>query len=373
MYQGSYLFLVLGSCLTMFACQKNQTESKAISEHQIMAYYVPSEDKKVTELPLDRLTHIIFSFTEVEDSKMIFKSKDLSTSLHDLVKESLHHPQLKVMIACGGWGGSGGFSDMANTESNRAIFIKSVIEFIKEYDLDGIDLDWEYPGLPGIGNTYRPEDKANFTVLVSELREALDTLKPDLLLTFAAAGWENYFDHIELAAIMRQVDYMNVMTYDLAGGTERTNHHTALYSATDSVYSSRSADRIIKFCLDKGVDPQQIVIGGAFYGRSWKGVSTDRNGLHQAYSGARSSHSYRALLEMMENDANYKGYWDNDAQAPFIYSAIDSTFITYDDPESLGAKSKYVKENNLGGIMFWQLSHDTENDDLVNAIYYELW
>jgi len=76
------------------------------------------------------------------------------------------YPHLKVMISVGGWTWSGGFSDMALTKASRKTFIDSAIAFLNQHKLDGIDLDWEYPGLPGAGNTHRPEDKKNFTRLL---------------------------------------------------------------------------------------------------------------------------------------------------------------------------------------------------------------
>lgn len=368
--------------LTLFTNCTKQKETK--NELNVMAYYVPSDKVKVEDLPYEKLTHILFSFTEVIEHKMAFDNEELSQKLINLTTAAKKHPNVKIMIACGGWGGSGGFSDMVYTQANRQIFVNSVVEFIKKYDLDGIDLDWEYPGLPGNGNTYRPEDKENFTSLVKELRIALDNYEQGQLITFAAAGWEKYFEHIELTEVMKHVDYINLMTYDNAGGSPLTTHHTSLYGIPydeldeptreylkthDINYQPRSANDIVGYCLDNGVDPAQMVIGCAFYGRSWKGVPPTKNGLHQEHNNKKAAHSYTDLKQMMADDSNYKRFWDEKSSAPFIYNQVDSTFITLDDPESLALKTKYALENGLGGIMFWQLSHDNNQNDLVNAIF----
>lgn len=381
------IVILFGSCKNENAGNESKIEPKTeTNKVNIMAYYVPSNSLEVNNLPLSKLTHIIYSFTEVIDHQMVFTSDRHHSSMEELTKACANYPDLKVMVACGGWGGSGGFSDMAASQENRKIFVESVIAFIKKYDLDGLDLDWEYPGLPGNDNTYRPEDKENFTSLVTELRRAMDELKPGLLITFAAAGWERYFDHIELDKVMKQVDYINLMTYDMAGGIPLTNHHTNLYGKSyeqldqevktilkenNRAYESRSADDITQFCIDLGVDPKQIIIGGAFYGRSWAGVPPEDHGLHKSHNGQKSAHSYAKIQEMILDDPNYVRYWDDQSKAPFIYNANDSLFITYDDPESLSLKTRYVKEQNLGGIMFWQLSQDTNDSELVNAIYQE--
>ena len=139
-----------------------------------MAYYVPSNNYPLENIPFEKLTHIIFSFTEVIDNQMKFKNKNSSQKLKDLVAYKKQYPHLKVMIACGGWGGCAGFSDMANDPKLRQGFVKSTMDFITEYNLDGTDMDWEYPGMRGAGNTYRKEDTQNFTALMKELRAGLD-------------------------------------------------------------------------------------------------------------------------------------------------------------------------------------------------------
>lgn len=350
---------------------------------QVMAYYVPSSSVDVNQLPYQELTHVIFSFTHVIDHEMKFASEGLSEKLEALVNASKEHPHIKVMIACGGWGGSGGFSDMVFTAENRKVFVNSVIQFIDKYGLDGLDLDWEYPGLPGIGNTFRPEDKENFTALTKELRTAMDAYKPGLILTFASAGWELYYKHVELDQVMKNVDYMNIMTYDMAGNIPLTNHHTPLYGTPVSeldtivtqalneknrVYQQRSANDIIGFCIEQGVNPNQIVIGAAFYGRSWKGVNPEKNGLRQHHNNVKSATSYTKLKSMMAADTNYKRFWDSTAKAPYIFNKKDSIFFSFDDPESIALKTQYALDEKLGGIMFWQLSHDHPDYDLVGAI-----
>ncbi|HCC69771.1 MAG TPA: chitinase, partial [Bacteroidales bacterium] len=275
----------------------------------VMAYYMPRNNFSPSEIPVGKLTHIIFSFTEIIDNRMAFRQAGSGDKLRDLVIQKQRNPGLKVMVACGGWGGSGGFSDMAASEANRKIFVESVIEFINEYDLDGLDIDWEYPGLPGIGNPYRQEDRENFTALMKELREAMDDTGRELTLTFAAAAWDEFFDHIETNKVINYADYMNLMTYDFTGGsTPFTMHHTNLGLITledfigspiekfinDSLavlypdWHPRSIEGIIDFCEHLGVNTRQMVIGAAFYGKSWKVNQTVNNGLYQPADGPQN-------------------------------------------------------------------------------------
>ena len=375
--------------ITFFSCimKDKLSEDKGV---KVMAYYFPHRGNFNPEnLPLGKLTHIIFSFTEVIGNEMKFVNDSTGLMLKILSDQKKIHANLKVMIACGGWGGSGGFSEMARSVENRKKFVKSVIRFIKEYNLDGLDIDWEYPGMKGIGNPYIPEDKENFTSLMRELREAMDKIGKDQVLTFAVAGWEEFFNHVELDKVMQYATYMNVMSYDLAGGDDTfTSHHTNLgrvkmedIEGTPASAKIReegdltkpySAEKIISYCIEKGVKPNQIVIGAAFYGKGWKGVSPENNGLYQLNRGSwRGAGRYSSIREKFEDKNGFVRHWDSIAMAPFLYNAKDSIFVSYEDTVSIRLKTKYAANTGVGGIMFWSLGGDTDKDGLVDAIYAE--
>lgn len=359
-----------------------------------MAYYVPEKEYNPEKLPLHQLTHIIFSFTKVIDGEMKFENEETKEKLRALVAQREKHPHIKVMIACGGWGANG-FSDMAHTPENRKKFVQSVVDFNKEFQLDGLDMDWEYPAIPAADTGARPEDKQNFTLLMKELREALNTLEREQTLTFASAGWKPYYDNIELVEVMKHVDYMNIMTYDQIGSSSPyTGHHTPLGLITEEdikgtpawdymeehreaiekrglTFDPRSAERIVNFCIDQGVNLKQIVIGAAFYSRAWNGVPPKNNGLYQNTSGTPiGTNTYRQIRSAFEPDSSYQRYWDPIAQAPYLYNTRDSIFISYDDTVSVRKKTEHVLKQKLGGIMFWQLGGDTKDpNSLLKAIY----
>ena len=388
-------FFFLGIALVSFSLNIDLDKTTDLkTSNVVMAYYVPEKDYDPAQLPLDQLTHIIFSFTNVIEGEMKFRDEVNGEKLKQLVAQRKNYPKLKVMIACGGWGADG-FSDMAYTAENRKKFIQSVIEFNKAYELDGLDIDWEYPAIPAANTGARPEDKQNFTLLMKELREGLNSLDREQTLTFASAGWKRYYKNIEIKEVMKHVDYMNVMTYDQIGATSPfTGHHTALgliemkhIEGTPALefiesrkeemkkrgytYEPRSVERIVDFSIDSGVEPKQIVIGAAFYGRAWKGVPPENNGLYQSNKGSYIGWSaYHQIREKFEADDNYQRYWDSIAKAPYLYSAKDSVFISYDDTVSVRLKTQYALEKKLGGIMFWELGNDTkEKNSLLKAIY----
>jgi chitinase len=119
------------------------------------------------------------------------------------------------------------------------------------------------------------------------------------------------------------------------------------------------------------VNPKQLVIGAAFYGRAWKGVQPDKNGLYQSNKGPFGEGvSYETIREKYENKNGYTKYWDSVAKAPYLFNPTDSIFISYDDTSSVELKTKYAIDKELGGIMFWQLGGDTKNHDgLLNSIF----
>lgn len=388
------LLLCLVSCKPTTEKQETQTHSSSIAgETVVMAYYVPEPNYQPETIPVEKLTHIIFSFTNVIDGEMKLRNPaDAGPKLEALVQQKKRNPDLKVMIACGGWGADG-FSDMALTPEGRTKFITSASAFIAKYKLDGLDMDWEYPGISGAGTMARDVDTKNFTALMKGLREMLDTFDTPKTLTFASAGWKRYYDYIEINEVMKYADYTNVMTYDLVSGvSEYTGHHTALgavknedikgtpfQSYLDSLYQQgrtpdphpRSTHKIVDFLIAQNVDPKQIVIGAAFYGRVWKGVAPDNNGLYQRSGGMHIGwYAYHEIRDNYEPDSTFVRYWDEQVKAPFMYNATDSLLVSYDDTVSVAEKTKYAMEKGLGGIMFWELGNDTkEEGSLLDAIY----
>jgi chitinase len=392
------IFLILTGILGCSTPTDNPSgepkESQLLTpEPVIMAYYVAERDYQPEKIPVEKLTHIIYSFTNVIDGEMKFRNEEVAgPKIEALVKQKERNPDLKVMIACGGWGADG-FSDMALTEESRAKFIKSASEFITKYKLDGMDMDWEYPGISGAGTMARPEDTENFTALMKGLREMLDEFDSPKVLTFASAGWKRYYDYVDMDEVMKYADYTNVMTYDQVSGVSiYTGHHTPLgdvknadiegtpfQAHLDSLYANgenldsdpRSSEKIVDFLIKEGVDPKQIVIGGAFYGRVWKGVPPVNNGLYQLSSGLHIGWmAYHQIRAKYEQDSNFTRYWDEKAEAPYMYNVSDSLFVSYDDTVSVALKTRYTMEKGLGGIMFWELGNDTkEEGSLLDAIY----
>lgn len=317
----------------------------------------------------DKLTHINYAFANIRDGRVVEGFARDAENFKVLTGLRSTHSQLHILVSVGGWSWSKGFSDAALTPASRRVFVESAIDFVRRHDLDGFDVDWEYPGLRGDNNPNRPEDRENFTALMAELRAALDTEGKTrgkrLLLTFAAGAFPAFVHHTEMDKVQASVDFVNLMTYDFrTGGDKVAGHHANLYDnpADDKKRSANAA--VIEF-LAAGVPASKLVLGVPFYGRGWTiaetpGASAGLPGLYQpgvALTG-QSLRYGRLATELVGRDG-YVRYWDPEAQQPFLWNAGTRAFISYDDPESLRLKTRYVRERGLGGVMFWQYENDS--------------
>src|SRR5260370_34231586 len=159
----------------------------------IIAYLFPQERVlDPAEVAADKLTHVNYAFANIKDGKVVEGFSHDAENFKVLGGLRKRHPQLRILVSVGGWTWSGGFSDAALSSESRRRFVESAVDFVRRHDLDGFDVDWEYPGQRGYGNPFRPEDKENFTALMAELRGALDAegkkRRRHYLLTFAAGA-----------------------------------------------------------------------------------------------------------------------------------------------------------------------------------------
>lgn len=330
----------------------------------VIAYYSGKDLNAIDSIAANKLTHIIFSFCHLKGNRLSVDNATDTAVIQKLVGLKTKNSHLKVMLSLGGWGGCEPCSDVFSSDAQRKAFATSVKELNQYFGTDGIDLDWEYPAIEGYpGHTYKMEDRENFTKLVQTLRK---TLEKKTIISFAAGGFQKFIDQsIEWEKVMKEVDMVNLMTYDLVNGYSTiTGHHTALYSTPQQIESTENAvDRLLKM----GIPGNKIIIGAAFYGRVWEKVPSTNNGLYQQGT-FKTSVEYKDFPKQFSPDKGFIEYWDTTAAAPYIYNAIQNLFVTYDNKQSMTLKTQYVKDKGLKGIMFWELTHDVYSNGLLDAI-----
>lgn len=282
------------------------------------------------------------------------------------------NPNLRTLISVGGWNWSGRFSDAALTDSSRSVFADSCVDFIVKYGFDGVDIDWEYPVSGGAaGNIKRAEDKQNFTLLMQKIREKLNARGEidgkHYLLTFAGAATTNYTGNVELTKLSQYVDFANLMTYDIHGSWDPyTDLNAPLYNNTDASPQYKwSVDQSVNCWLNAGFPAKQLVMGVPFYGYVYNAVSNSNNGLYQPFSGS-SSISYANIVGNYLNNPQFTRFYHSQSMVPWLFNG--STFISYDDEQSIATKAQYARAKGLGGAMVWELSQDS-NGVLLNSLY----
>lgn len=321
---------------------------------KVIGYVSTRDFNLLKEQDVKALSIINIAFGNIKDGNVVWDSQEAPKYIK-WAKEI--NKELKVCLSIGGWS-AGGFSNAASTKEGREKFAKTAVDILKQYDLDGIDIDWEYPCISIAGIDASPDDKYNFTLLLQALRTELDKVKNKKCLLMVATGGDEYFLRCtEMDKASKYLDIVQIMTYDLRGGfSMQTGHHTNLYTSPTDLNSVSAHNTVTKF-IEAGVDREKIVIGVAFYSRLWKQVPNVDNG-HMQMAGTTGGYGpgYSDLIENYVNKNGYTRFWDNDAKAPYLFDG--STFISYDDEQSIQAKADYVKENGLCGLMYWEYCLD---------------
>ena len=296
----------------------------------IIAYVIA----RGSELPdPTHITHINYAFGVMNETHngLIVNNEDRLRAIVGLKQQK---PELKVLLAIGGWG-KGGFSEMASTDTGRKAFAADCKRVADQFNLDGIDMDWEYPTSSEAGISSSPEDTDNFTILMREIREVLGK---DKLLTFASSSSARYVD---FKAVDPYVDFINIMTYDMG---MPPFHHAALYR---SEYTKRSAEESVDLHIKAGIAPDKLTLGMPFYG---KGLPNIR-------------------FQDIPKLTDYTEQWDDVAKVPYLTDKDGKFVFTYENARSIALKCEFLKKRGLLGAMYWQYAHDDSSGTLRKAVY----
>ena len=390
-------FSALALVLTACAAPSPAPPSPAAGGPKIVAYLaswgVRSKGTRIAELPGDRLTHLIYAFANVgADGMMALEDPCLDAgrcgsgsatstggNFAQLRALKERHPHLKVLVAVGGWTRSVNFSNAALTPESRQRFAQSGIErFLRGWPglFDGFDIDWEYPVFGGAReNVTRPEDRQNFTLLLTELRRQLDAEgardRRRYLLTAATAAGPRLVASLELDRVAPVLDWLNVMTYDYHSGSAIAHFNAPLHAAASDPTPFYNVDSTVALYLRGGVPARKIVIGVPFYGRAYGGVHGTNGGLFQPATPPprewATGLDYRQIAARNLTTQGFTRFWSSEARVPWLHNDSLGVFISYDDAESIGLKAEYARERGLGGVMIWEIGGD--DGTLMRAIH----
>ena len=335
---------------------------KNINQGQVIISYC-YEYTGVREKDLKVIDIVNYCFAQIKENSDGFYIDISELNQISKIKE-LHDYGIRVCMSIGGWQDDSSawvpYQNAAKTESGRKQVANSILDILERYELDGVDMDWEYP---------RSDDKNNFTLLMKEIRDTLKAKNERYLVSAAVPSSLNTrrYDYVALNEIL---DYFNVMTYDMETSSN-TSYQSALYTST---YSRYSTDDAVKSIINAGVDKRKVVLGMAFYGKKFTGVDSSNNGRGNKYESKREI-SFTEIYNSYISKA-YQSIYDENAGSNYIYDAENKVFICFEGEETIKAKCEYAISKDIGGIMWWSYENDQNGilmsylDEMYNKLKY---
>ncbi|HEV2271621.1 MAG TPA: glycosyl hydrolase family 18 protein [Steroidobacteraceae bacterium] len=351
---------------------------------QIAAYY--DGGMPVAQIPAARINDLIYAFGEPNDAGGCKAPTATQLATFAALRQlRQRHPGLRLIVSIGGWDAAPQYSDIALSTRSRGRFAASCVQaFLLRQGFDGIDIDWEFPVHGGMSKS-RPRDRADATALVREFRRRLDVLGREqhrhyfLTVATPAGTWQqggaySVNDSYDLAALAQSVDWLNVMTYDMNtifSPLSAFNTPLAADPRDPVPAPQRSLDNLtgaVSYYESRGVPAAKIMLGIAFYGRGFNGVSSRDDGLYSKYTAGYEETPWKTIRAQFLTSPDWVRHWSATAQAPWLYNPKKHIFFTYDDPRSLGIKADFARRQQLRGLMIWVLGEDDPGNSLLQAL-----
>ena len=320
----------------------------------------------VTDEQAKKLTHLNIAFGIVKNG--VITVDGIEEGLVHIRRLREQNPGLNIILSLGGGEESQKFLFGEATRTRQGIdkLAASAMKIVKEYNLDGIDCDWEY----SCSNSGDPAKKQQHLILMRTFRNLLDEYGSargkKCWLTYAAQCTEIYIQNVALKELVGVADFINLMCYDYRWESPITGFHSNTYTPQRDDDPTSIVWAIEKYTA-AGVPIEDLVIGAAFYSHRYDGVTGGGDGYGKPYSGAYIyGPSYTSIHNEYEKNSKFTKHWDDTAKEPWLFDG--ESFITYDDADAMYHKAELVKKEGLGGMMYWEHSSDLTGI-LFNVIY----
>ncbi|OBT40677.1 hypothetical protein VE00_08681 [Pseudogymnoascus sp. WSF 3629] len=313
------------------------------------------------------LTHLIYSFVGFDNETFAIDPDPKDLSLFNQFTQ-LGSSKLKTWVAVGGWAFNDpgetttAYSDMVSTAENRAAFITSLMKFMNQYGFTGADIDWEYPSNPERGG--RKEDKDNLVLLVKEMKAAFGR-QYGVSVVLAPDYW--YLQGFAPAAMEEYVDHLGFMAYDLHGPWDSEN---ALGNLIRPHTDIRDVDAGLTPLWFDGVNPKKVVMGIAYYGRTFTVKSTDCPVMGCEFSGPGKAYGCTNQEGVLSN-IEIRKIIDETGATPYLLEGAvvkelvynDDQWVGFDDYETIALKESFARKRCLGGTMIWSIDYDSPTSE----------
>lgn len=319
------------------------------------------------QIPATSLTHLLYCFADIKtDSGQVFLTDpwsdeqihyegdswdepgtNLYGNLKAIYKLKQRHRQLKVLLSIGGWTYSPHFAPVASDPSKLHTFIDSSVKLVRDYGLDGLDIDWEYPS--------NDVEAQQYVTMLRLLRQGLDQLSQELnvdrfQLTIAAPAGLEQAQRLRVREMDPYLTFWNIMSYDLSGSWDSTaNHQAALYGPGPNIHAT------FQFYLSTGIPPYKLVMGMPLYGRAFEHTKGPGHPFKGTGKGSWEDGTWDYKHLPLEGS---REIYEENIVAASCFDEKKAKFVTYENCQSASAKVKYIHSNALGGAMWWELSGD---------------
>ena len=288
------------------------------------------------------------------------------------------HPHLEILWSVGGWTLSTHINKVLSTAEGRTKLVNESLRILREYPfLDGLDWDIEWIGAKGHDNYFDPvNDGPNFTKFLQQLTRAMPS---DKLITMAGPADTKKIEKLEVSKIAGILDWCGIMSYDFEGSwSDKVGHHANLYGDMNEY----SVDTAVRKYVELGMPVEKLIMGIPNYSREFANVEAGPNEIPigKPFRGTpqgefeAGTNDYRTIVDKLESNSNYKRMFDGQKVAHYLWNPTERIVVSYDNPEMVAKKTEYVKNNGLGGVMFWSVAGDHKRNDKSNIqrAYHEL-
>ncbi len=356
-WPGQILFRLATSSQTGRVAYLDDVVVTSVVPRRVVGYY-PSWMKTAypyTKVGYEHVTHLAHAFITPNTNGSLNVPAGF---LYPELVQQANARGVKIIVSVGGGSGSANFPALANDATARARFVQELTSFCASNNYDGADIDWERPS--------NATDRANFTLLLQQLRAAFDSANPAWTISAAVGSTSWSGQWLDVDQIKNYLDWFGVMTYDYHGPwTSHAGHNAPLYgSAADPEGAGFGSDGSAQYYLGRNIPKDQILLGIPFYNRQFYASAL----YAPSTSPNPDGFQYADVMQKLSN--GWTRVWDTTSLVPYLQDAGHTQLVTYDDPVSVRLKCDYLAWRGLGGVILWALGQDLYQNQtpLLNVV-----